>query len=68
MLRNSEVVVLAMFSKHVGILECNEAEVLAISIALQIFVPHFHIKFFFFNNYFHIKLILESDSMNAVSS
>lgn len=40
-LRNSDEIVLAMFSKHVGCMESNEALMVAILEALQIFTPSF---------------------------
>lgn len=55
-LRNSCGLVLAMFSKHVGIMESNEVEVLAILEALR-----------FFSSSFIGKLVVESDSLNAFS-
>lgn len=55
-LRNSDEIVLAMFSKHVGCMESNEAGMVAILEALQIFTPSFN-----------TKLVVESDSMNGIS-
>ena len=57
MLRNSEGVVLALFSKHVGCMESNEVEVPAILEAIRIFS----------STSFHSSLMVESDSLNAIS-
>lgn len=51
-LRNRNGIVLALFSKHVGCMESNEAEVVAILEALQIFISS------------HSKLVVESDSLH----
>lgn len=56
MLCNNSGVVLAMFSKHVGIMELNEADVLAILEA--------HC---FFSSSFNGQLVVESDFMNAIA-
>lgn len=56
MLRNNEGIVLGMFSKSVGCIESNEAGVIAILEALQIF-----------SSSFSTKLVVESDSTNAIS-
>lgn len=45
-----------MFSKHVGIKESNEMEMMAILEALRIFSPSFQ-----------DKLVAKSDSINAIS-
>ena len=55
-LRNSDGLVLAAFSKNVGILESIEAEVLPILEALCLFKLHYN-----------AKVIVESDLINAVS-
>lgn len=51
-LRNRNGIVLALSSKHVGCMESNEAEVVAILEALQIFISS------------HSKLVVESDSLH----
>lgn len=55
-LHNSAGVVLIMFSKHVSCMESNEAEVVAILEAFQIF------SLVSFNE----NLVVESDSFNAI--
>ena len=57
MLRNSEGIVVALFSKHVGCMESNEAEVVAILEAIRIFT----------STSFRSRLVVESDSLNAIS-
>ena len=52
-----EGIVLALFSKHVGCMESNEVEVLAILEAIRIF------SYF----YFHSSLVVKSDSLIAMS-
>ena len=54
-LRNHKGEIIYMFSKHVGIKDSNEAEVLAILEALLIY-----------RSSYHQSLILESDSPNAI--
>lgn len=54
-LRNHKGEVMYMFSKHVGIKDSNEAEVLVILEALRIYHP-----------FCHHYLIVESDSANAI--
>lgn len=54
-LRNSNGEVLLLFSKNVGVKESNEAKVLVILEALQFLLHHLQ-----------AKLIVESDSTNAV--
>lgn len=56
-LHNGDGMVLVMFSTHIGRMESNEAEVLAILEALQIFV----------STSFQERFIAESDSLNAIS-
>ena len=56
MLWNSDGILLALFSKFVRRMVYNEAEVLAILGVLQLFVHHFP-----------NKLVVESDSFNAIS-
>lgn len=56
-LHNGDGMVLVMFSKHVGRMESNEAEVLAILEALQMFV----------SASFQERFIAESNSLNAIS-
>lgn len=53
---NDKEEVLCLFSKGVGVKDCNEAEVLTILEALRIF-PHS----------FYERLIVDSDSSNATS-
>ena len=48
---------LIMFSKHVGTMESNEAEVLAILEAVRIFA----------SSSFNSRLEMENDSLNAIS-
>lgn len=55
-LRNSLGVVVTLFSKHVGIMESNEAQGQVILEALCLF-----------SSSFHGKLVVESDSLNAIS-
>lgn len=52
---NKDELVLAMFSEHVGMVEFNEAEVLAVLEALRIFVLNYH-----------DKLAGESNPLNAI--
>lgn len=56
MLRNSDGILLAKFSKFVRRMVYNEAEALAIPGALQLFGHHFP-----------NKQVVESDSFNAIS-
>ena len=56
-LRNSEGNVLALFSKHVGCMESNEAEVVAFLEAIRIFT----------STSSRSRLVVESDSLNAIS-
>lgn len=51
-LHNSDGVVSAMFSKRVGLIESNEADVPAILEALRIFI----------SSSFQVKLVVKSDS------
>ena len=55
-LRNSKWEILFMFSKHVGLHDSNEAEVLAILEAL-----------WWFSRNFNGSLVVESDSSNAIA-
>ena len=55
-LRNNKGEVIFLFTRNVGMKESNEAEVLAILQALQIF-----------SSSFQGRLIVESDSSNAIS-
>eukprot|EP00268_Persea_americana_P036637 TRINITY_DN3614_c1_g1_i6.p1 TRINITY_DN3614_c1_g1~~TRINITY_DN3614_c1_g1_i6.p1 ORF type:complete len:138 (-),score=27.70 TRINITY_DN3614_c1_g1_i6:344-757(-) len=54
---NSEGIVLALFSKHVGCMESNEVEVVANLEAIRIFT----------STSFCSRLAVESDSLNAIS-
>ena len=56
-LRDGGGLVLVMFSKHVGTMESNEVEVLAILEAVRIFA----------SSSFNSKLEVESDSLNVIS-
>ena len=56
-LHDSGGLVLVMFSKHVGTMESNEAEVLAILEVVRIFA----------SSSFNSRLEVESDSLNAIS-
>ena len=56
-LRNSEGIVLAVFSKHVGCMESNEGEVLAIVHAIRMYV----------SSSFQSRLVMESDPLNTIS-
>lgn len=56
-LRDSGGLVLVMFSKHVGTMESNEAEVLAILEAVRIFA----------SSSFNSRLEVKSDSLNVIS-
>lgn len=55
-LRNSDGLLMAFSSKHVGCMESSEAEVVAMLEALWIF-----------SYSFHSKLLVESDSLTAIS-
>ena len=58
LLRNSEGVVLAMFSIPVGIMDSNVAEVLALKEACKMLNKKVELN--------SVKIVIESDSLNAV--